>query len=274
MTTSCDLHTHTNYSDGAESVLQMAEAAIAKGLSTLGVSDHAPVPWENTWCIKPSRIREEGAEVSRVKAQLQDRLTLLWGTELDMCSPRDDTPYDYVIGSTHELLLQGAHRSVDESEQAMLYTVREYFGGDYYAYTKAYFDALAHWAQRDIDILGHVDIVTKFNEGGRHFDETDARYLRPAEDAIAAIAARGHIFELNSGAISRGYRKSAYPSPQLLGMIRAHGGHILLSSDAHAGAFVAFRFAQMEAFAKDCGFTHIMEPKACGRRVTFIEKGL
>ncbi|MDO5111729.1 MAG: histidinol-phosphatase HisJ family protein [Clostridia bacterium] len=272
MTTDCDLHTHTSYSDGTNSVMQMAEAAMHKGLRTLGISDHAPVPWANDWCIDPARVKEEGEEIARVREGLGDKLTLLWGVELDMCSQRDDTPYDYVIGSTHELLLSDTHRSVDESEKTMLSTVREYFGGDYYAYTKAYFDTLAGWAQRDIDILGHVDIVTKFNEGGKHFDENDPRYLRPAEDAIAAIAARGHIFELNSGAVSRGYRKSVYPSMQLLRMIRDHGGRILLSSDAHAGGDIAFLFDDMEERAKACGFTHVMTPSGKGR--SFIEKKL
>lgn len=272
MTADYDLHTHTRFSDGKETVLQMAEAAIAKGLSTLGISDHAPVPWENDWCIDPARVLEEGEEIRRVGRLLSGRLTLLWGTELDMCSPQTDAPYDYRIGSTHELLMHGTHRSVDESEEAMLFTVREYFGGDYYAYAKTYFEALAQWAARDIDILGHVDILTKFNEGGKHFDENDPNYLRAAEDAIAAIAARGHIFEMNSGAVSRGYRKTTYPSMQVLRLIKKHGGRILLSSDAHAGAYITFLFNEMAEMAKACGFKSIMAPGAKGK--PFIEKEL
>ncbi len=272
MTTDCDLHTHTSYSDGKETVLEMAEAAMQKGLRALGISDHAPVPWENNWCIDPARVLEEGAEIARVRKLLSGRLALLWGTELDMCSPKIDAPYDYRIGSTHELLMHGTHRSVDESEEAMRFTVREYFGGDYYAYTKVYYDTLAEWAARDVDILGHVDIVTKFNEGGKYFDESDPRYLCPAEDAIAAIAARGHIFEMNSGAVSRGYRKTVYPSMQVLRLIKKHGGRILLSSDAHAGSDIAFRFQQMEEMAKACGFTRVMAASDAGR--PFIERKL
>ena len=255
-----DLHTHSNYSDGKTSVREMALGAEKAGLKVLGLSEHSPLEWQTEWCIKKEKLPEWSAEVDSVRAELGERLTLLRGTELDWCSDIDTGGFDYVIGSTHELFVKpGVHRSVDESEKAMLFTVETFFHGDFYAYTKFYYETLAEWASRPvIDILGHIDIVTKFNEGGKWFDENDARYLRPAEEAVEVLAAAGFIFEMNSGAISRGYRKSPYPSTAVLRMIHAHGGRVMLGSDAHAPADIAFHFKDMAELAQSCGFkTHM-----------------
>lgn len=255
----CDLHTHTNFSDGTASVAEMARAAADMGLETLGISEHSPMPWPNDWAIDEARYPQWNDEIDKVRAEMDGRLTLLRGIELDWCSTIGTDGFDYVIGSTHELMLgadKSVHRSVDESEKTMLRTVREFFHGDFYAYTKFYYETLTRWCTRPvIDILGHVDIVAKFNEGGKWFDENDPRYLRSAEDAIDALCSAGFIFEMNSGAVSRGYRITPYPALPLLRMILDRGGHILLSSDAHAPENIAYQFDEMAALLQSCGFS-------------------
>lgn len=255
-----DLHTHTNYSDGKASIDEMARGAVKAGLKALGISEHSPINWPNEWCIAEEQIKSWEDEIAKTKAGMRGKIEIVRGIELDWCSDIDTSGYDYVIGCTHELQpAEDVHRSVDECEEGMIFTVNEFFHGDYYAYTRFYYEALARWVSRPvIDIVGHIDIVTKFNEGGKWFDENDPRYLRPAEDAVAALAEAGLIFEMNSGAISRGYRKSPYPSRAVLDMIRRHGGRIILGSDAHAPENIAYRFADMAELAKNCGFTSHM----------------
>lgn len=62
------------------------------------------------------------------------------------------------------------------------------------------------------DFIGHFDLLTKFNEGYKHFDETKDAYLEPAITAMHKLAALGIPFEINTGAMSRGYRSAPYPS--------------------------------------------------------------
>ena len=62
------------------------------------------------------------------------------------------------------------------------------------------------------------------------------------------------IFEINAGAISRGYRTVPYPAPFLLRAIRERNGRICITSDAHAAESIACAFPQAAALAKECGF--------------------
>ena len=62
------------------------------------------------------------------------------------------------------------------------------------------------------------------------------------------------IFEINTGAISRGYRTAPYPGPALLRAIREMGGRICVTSDSHSADTVTCAFPQAAALARACGF--------------------
>ncbi|MGN1096010.1 MAG: hypothetical protein ACI4QR_06440, partial [Eubacteriales bacterium] len=97
-----------------------------------------------------------------------------------------------------------------------------------------------------------------FNEGGRRFDENDARYRRAALSAMEKLNNAGKIFEINTGAISRGYRTSPYPSPFLLGALSEMGGRVTLSSDSHTAKNIGFAFDKAEEIARSFGFEPLM----------------
>ena len=46
-----NLHTHTRFSDGSNEPIKYVEEAIRQGFHTLGFTDHAPVPFANTFAI-------------------------------------------------------------------------------------------------------------------------------------------------------------------------------------------------------------------------------
>ena len=54
-----------------------------------------------------------------------------------------------------------------------------------------------------------------------------------ALEALDACLEICPIIEMNTGAMSRGYRKEPYPALFMLDEIKAKGGKILLSSDSH-----------------------------------------
>ena len=102
---------------------------------------------------------------------------------------------------------------------------------------------VSRFAEReDVTIIGHFDLITKYNEGGCLFDETHPRYLAAAKKSIDRLLAAGKPFELNTGAIARGYRTTPYPASQLLAYIREKGGALMLASDAHSPENIAFAF--------------------------------
>ena len=109
----------------------------------------------------------------------------------------------------------------------------------------------------DCDIIAHFDLVTKFNEPLPLFSPEDPAFRRVALDAVDALLPYDRLFEINTGAISRGYRVTPYPAPFLLKHIAQRGGRILLSSDAHDISGLLFQFDQSAQLARSCGFSTV-----------------
>ena len=89
------------------------------------------------------------------------------------------------------------------------------------------------------DIIGHLDLITKYNAGGEGgakgelFDEGHPRYVAAWQKAADRLIESGALFEINTGGMTRGYRTNAYPAKPIRDYIAAHGGRFILSSDSH-----------------------------------------
>ncbi len=62
------------------------------------------------------------------------------------------------------------------------------------------------------------------------------------------------IFEVNTGAVSRGIRKTPYPHEELLYEIKKADGKVTISSDCHDKNNLAFYFKETENLLRDVGF--------------------
>ena len=82
-------------------------------------------------------------------------------------------------------------------------------------------------------IVGHFDLVSKYNEACDLFDPAHPRCRRAALDAMQCLLEKPVIFEINTGAMARGYRSVPYPDPFLLRELEARGARLILSSDCH-----------------------------------------
>ena len=238
-----DLHTHTTYSDGATSPEVMVLVAMEMGLEEIGISDHSYTFFDESYCIKKDRIEEYKREIYALKEKYKGQISVLCGVEQDAYSTESTSGYDYAIGSAHYLKIGETYYPLDLSELRLSHACRDGFGGDYYALAEAYFDLVAGFAEReDISIIGHFDLITKYNRLGHILDEEHPRYLAAAKKAIDKLIAAGKTFELNVGAIARRYRTVPYPAPALLSYILEKGGKLMLASDAHTPQNIAFAF--------------------------------
>lgn len=253
-----NLHTHTTFGDGKHTPEEMVRGAIRTGVRSLGFSEHSPMPPEadpDGWTMDAGREAAYRAEVLRLREAYRDRLEIFLGLELDADSPAPVGPYEYIIGSVHGVWKDGCYLSSDTSPESFARGVREHFGGDYYAFAAACFQREAAFAaESGCQIAGHFDLVSKFNEGGRFFDEGDPRYTRAALEALETAMVRDVIFEINTGAISRGWRAAPYPALFLLRAVRERGGRICITSDSHSADTIACAFPQAAALAESCGF--------------------
>lgn len=250
------LHTHSTFDDGQNTLEEMARAAIDAGLTSLGFSVHMPMPFDACWTIPAGRLPDYFAEARRLQESYRGQIALYCGAEWDLLSEIPLDGFDFVIGSAHHIPVDGEICCVDNSPEATQAYLDELFGGDADAAAEAYFAQTAALAAVDeVDIVGHFDILTKFDET-HHFCNPDSpRFQKAALGAMDALAAAGKIFELNTGAIARGYRTAPYPSRALLTALQKRGGRITFSSDAHRAQDIVFGFAEAEALARACGFT-------------------
>ena len=234
----CDLHTHTTYCDGNNTPEEMVLAAIRKGMECLGFSAHSYTFFDESYCMK--NTEDYKREIARLKEKYKGKIKILCGVEQDFFSQEPTQGYDYVIGSVHYLKIDNNYIPIDESAQSLIDAVNEYFCGDFYKMADAYYKTVSQI--KNADIIGHFDLITKFNEDFCLFDENDKRYKKSYKNALDTLLRQNVYFEINTGAISRGYRKSPYPSKDILDYIKANGGKTILSSDAHSTDGLMFAF--------------------------------
>jgi histidinol-phosphatase (PHP family) len=252
-----DFHTHTTFSDGKNTPSEMIERAIALGMPSIGISDHSYTRHADGWCIEgDARTDEYIAEVNRLKAVYKDRIEVLCGIEEDYYACDDLSRFDYSIGSVHHVIKDGRCLDVDRSVATTDEIIDTFYGGDPYAYAEDYYALVGDVLRKtDADIIGHFDLITKFNERSCRFDEENIRYSRAVTDAIDALLPYGRPFEVNTGAISRGYRTSPYPSLHQLEYINLRGGAVILSSDSHRSDTLNFAFEDALGLVRSAGFS-------------------
>ena len=104
--------------------------------------------------------------------------------------------------------------------------------------------------------MGHFDLVTKFNEGFKHFDETDIRYRTSAIDALRYEAERCNLFEINTGAISRKKRTTPYPADFLLREMKRLDCEIIITGDSHSVDGLSCAYNEAAELAKAAGYKY------------------
>ena len=287
-----NLHAHGQFDDGKSTLEEMLLASKAAGLTSLGFSVHCPLPYGSVWACAQENLPAYIAEVRRLQEKYAGQIELFLGVEWDVIADDFDlSPFDYAIGSVHHLPMAMKlpdncppelakafavdYPSVDESADATARCLNGHFGGDTDAYAKAYFSEVKKIAAKEgAQIVGHFDLLTKFDEQRRFFTPPTKVYIDAALDAMETLVKAGKIFEINTGAISRGYRSEPYPSRKLLCALRDIGGKVTISADTHHISSVACAFNQAEKAAQECGFREVWKLARVNGKPEFIPEKL
>ena len=242
-----DLHAHSTYCDGKNTPREMVEAALKKGLNTFGISGHSYTAFDTSYCMQKEDIPRYIEELHYLRAEYFDRIHVLCGVEQDYYSDYPTDSFDYVIGSVHYILAGGEYIPVDETAEILKDAAEKHFSGDIYALIEEYYRTVADVVNKTgCDIIGHFDLITKFIEREPIFDTAHPRYVAAWQSAADELLKTGVPFEINMGAITRGYRTQPYPSSEIVAYIKAHGGQLVLSSDAHSCDAIAYDFDKYE----------------------------
>ena len=249
-----NFHTHTTFCDGKNTAEEMVLSAIDKGFSVLGFSGHGFTTFDTSYCMLDTDAYCQ--EIRRLQAVYADKIDILLGVEEDAHYPLKDDRFEYRLGSSHYVLKDGVYYPLDLSYEKLLKAVTAY-DGDTHAFATDYYEQFCTYIHHyKPDIIGHFDLITKYDEKNDPLFFGDETYYQIAEHYLLDALRSDCLFELNTGAISRGHRTTPYPHERLLHTLCKNDGKIILSSDSHRADTLDCGFDDAIVLLKDCGFTH------------------
>ena len=193
-----DLHMHSTWSDGKNTIREMAEACIARGHQYMVITDHSrSLGIANGLSI--DRLLAQAEEVRQLNAEMGDRIQILAGTEMDIKADGGmDYPdeilaqMDFVIASLHS----GLQQKRKQVTQRLLNAIQN----------------------PHVDMIGHPS--------ARQFPNREA--VDADWDAVLAAAKEhGAILEINANPLRLDLK------PELARMAKDLGVLLAINTDAH-----------------------------------------
>ena len=163
------LHVHSTWSDGQNTIREMAEACIVRGMTYLGLTDHSKTA-AYAGGLNEDDLRRQHEEIDQLNKEYAGRLYILKGTECDILRDgsldfSDDVlaTLDFVVASIHSLF----NLPPEEQTQRMLRAI----------------------SNRYVDIVGHPTGRILLGREG---------YVLDIEAVIDAAAEHGTCIEINA----------------------------------------------------------------------------
>jgi len=203
-----DLHTHTEWSDGRHSIVEMARAAADRGDDYYAVTDHATGPgMVGGVGLTDAELRDQMAAVDDAREALAADISVLHGVETNIdaeggLSTGDDllAALDVVVASPHAALGQDREAATDRLVRAVEHP--------------------------SVDVLGHPT--------GRLLAEREG--LNPDVERVAAAAAdAGTALEINADPARLDL------AGELVRVAVDAGATVTVDTDAHAPDALAYR---------------------------------
>ena len=244
-----NLHTHSIYSDGKSQPREIVEEAIRQGLTTLGFSEHSPLPFDNTFSVKTADMPRYVAEIAQLKEEFKDKIDIYCGLEADYLTgvsepfavTKEKYHLDYLIGGVHLVInpalrqAQGpAKTKVVEPVETLSISADEiwfidgpkwevydeglqkFFEGDIRHAVRRFFDQSNEMIENEqFDIIAHFDKI-KMHNRDRYFQEDEPWYRKLALETLDLIREKGLIMEINTRGIYKKRYNGFYPSPWLM----------------------------------------------------------
>lgn len=246
-----NLHTHSTFCDGKSSCEEIVLSAINKGFASVGFSGHGYTSFDLRYCMKDTQSYI--AEVKRLREKYKNEIEIYLGSEEDAYCPINREGYDYIIGSCHYFCKEGKYYPIDSGIDYFTKCL-ELFNYDVERMAEEYYGKFCNYInKRRPDIVGHFDLITKFDEMGDSLFLKNESYNAIVEKYIETVADSGCLFEVNTGAIARGYRTTPYPAENLLYILKKHNTRLVLSSDSHAAQTLDFAFDEAAEILKSVG---------------------
>ena len=234
-------HTHCDFCDGKAPMEMFVQEAIKQGMTSYGVSSHAPFPFPNEWCLAPEKVDDYIAEFHRLKEKYGERIDLYLGLEIDYLndelSPAGEyykkLPLDYRIGSVHFVIADdGTPVDTDGNPERFISYVNTYFQGNIIEVVIRFFEQnMKMIEQGGFDFMGHPDKIS-FN--GSHYDVSlleQKWYDDIVQDYYRYIASKKILIEVNTKAWER--NRFLYPNLRYFKLLNSLHIPVVVNADTH-----------------------------------------
>ena len=272
-----NLHTHSVYSDGKSQPKEIVEEAVRQGLTTLGFSEHSPLPFDNNFSVKAADMPQYVAEIAQLKEEYKGKIDLLCGLEADYLTgvsepfaiTKEKYHLDYLIGGVHLVVnkvpepVEGPTQTINPDEiwfidgpkwEVYDEGLQRLFGGDIRRAVRRFYEQTNEMIENEpFDIIAHFDKI-KMHNRDRYFHEDEPWYRKLALETLDLIREKGLIMEVNTRGIYKKRYNGFYPSPWL--MKEACKMHIpaIISADAHHYSELTLEFEAAEEALREAGY--------------------
>jgi histidinol-phosphatase (PHP family) len=248
-----DYHLHGNFCGHATGDLaEYVEAAVAKGLTEIGFSDHLPkvVDPDPYHAMLEENLPRYVERVLALREGNRGRIAIKLGIEADYFEGHEaetrrlieSQPFDYVLGALH--FLGDWHFTSKEG-------LARFASEDPVEAFPKYFEKLKRMIETGLfDVLAHPDAL-------RRGAFQPARSMEKEHREVARLLARGGMaIEINTGGLRRG-AGSVYPERSFFAACVAEGVPVTVGSDAHSPADVGKDFKSAFELLADFGVREV-----------------
>lgn len=249
MSTRFDYHMHTLLSDGKNSHEEMVEAAIEKGFSEIGFTDHFCIKQPCAWAMGADGLESMMKKLTALREKYRDQIRILPGVEVDYFPDKEEEiarelekyPFDFVLGSVH--FLDDWNYDSDRTRYGEFsndYLYRWYFAEIKRAASSGLFDTMAH-----------PDLIKKF----QIWPESAQNGL--FQETAKIFAKSGVAFEVNTSGIDRPCGEF-FPGKDFLDELYKANVPVTLGSDSHKAEQIGRYFDEARNMLKELGYRNLV----------------
>lgn len=244
-----DLHIHSNYSsDSKATPEEIIEKAMAASIEVIAITDHADFAKGDSCFAQAPYLQH-----LQTLRQQHRELTILCGVELGLQAEHANSCAAFPAGHDFDFVIGSMHRARE----------LDFYNGEFFTshsvdqcweiYLKETLRAVKSCP--DFDVLGHLDIIRRYNITRNSQPPASAWPI--IEELFAWLVAHNKGIEINTSGLRYGL-DSVHPTMPLLQCYKKMGGRIVtIGSDSHNVTTMGQDFDLAVDMLKECGFTHL-----------------
>lgn len=260
-------HTHSNFCTGNKHPDAYVNYAIEKDFESIGFSSNAPLPFDNHQGLRSKTISEYLSEIEKLRFKNRGKIKIYKSLEIDyiagISGPQKFRLFnlDYSIGAVHYFYdkLKNEIYSLEESYNTIETIIDKFFNNNTKRFIVNYFNNLQQMIINEPpDMVGHFDLVKKFNKNECLFSNDHNWYQEIVKDTIKSVKKSNVIIEINTRANMESYADEFYPSDWIINKCINEDIPVTISSDAHLPSEIDYKFDNLYYFLKDAGLRKIL----------------